>query len=96
MSMIVSDDDREEEAALMADPILIGMATEFEADVDLSEFYHDDGTPRSPFMGVANEEYRKRGGEHSRSLGGVGRALYRLVQAARTGSTDGPTPTHGG
>lgn len=78
MPGIYSDDYRREHAALVGDPIVIGMAKGL-TDVTLKDILHDDGaTPRFEFMLAANREYQARGGQLSRSIGGVAHALLDL------------------
>jgi len=77
--VILSDDYRKEQEALLADPIVAAMAASLTAG-ELVELIHPDGTPTFEFMLAANAEYRSRGGKASWSMGGVGRALATLVQ----------------
>jgi len=71
----------EDEQRLMEDPIIIDMAKELKCGLpDKSTFFHlPSMTPRHEFMGMANEEYRKRGGKGGESIGAVARAIGRLV-----------------
>lgn len=85
-NVIESQDYRDEEELLMQDSHVKNMVDEIletHTGDPLAEFFHDDGTPRHEFMGIANVEYESRGGTANRSLGGVGRAIRRLLIAAQ-------------
>ena len=73
-AVIESDDYRQEEETLKADPIVIAMTDEIRGDV----------TPEMcmthNFMGHANYEYDRRGGKQAKSIGGVARAIKALLE----------------
>lgn len=88
MAAIEADHYREEEAALRADPIIKAMAAEIKEGLDagavtMDEFVHETGTPKHGFMGGAGAEYRKRGGEKGRSIGGPARAVLAELRELR-------------
>jgi hypothetical protein len=78
MAVLEADHYRVEIETLMADPIVVALA---------DEVRRADAAAGGPVlrldshevMGRVNEEYRRRGGTESRSIGGVARAVARLV-----------------
>ena len=80
MSTLLGDEYREEQAALMADPVVRAMAVSLRPSDIAAEFHFDSDTPRFGFMMASNAEYRSRGGQHSRSIGGVAHALAAIVR----------------
>lgn len=79
MAEILSNDYRDEQAALVADPIIRAMAYPMTLSL-ICEYFHADGTPRFEFMQMANAEYRSRGGDKSQTLGAVARALKTVLE----------------
>lgn len=79
MSVIVSDNYRNNERRLMFEKIVIDMAHGLR-DVDVSDITHEDGTPRFNFMQSANAEYHSRGGKDNESIGAVATVLLRLLK----------------
>jgi hypothetical protein len=69
MSVLEADHYREEEANLMLDPIIQQMAAEVTDDIDLDSW---------DFVQNALEEYQRRGGKNSKSIGGPARAIRAL------------------
>lgn len=61
---------------LAKDPIIVEMAKEVKASPYASEF----SNYQFRFMGSANKEYHKRGGKNSETLGGVVRAVTKLLK----------------
>ncbi|WP_433444632.1 hypothetical protein [Nonomuraea sp. CA-141351] len=80
--MILDPSHAEIEKKLAADPIVQAMAEGLRG-VPIENLAHDGGTPRHEFMGAANDEYRKRGGQIGGHLGAVARALLQLLKAER-------------
>lgn len=82
MNIIEPGSYDENVATLRKDPIVIGMAHSMRndplSDIDLTK---PDGGLGTSFMTVANEEYRRRGGDFSGPLqvGAVGRAVISLL-----------------
>lgn len=77
MGVIESDEYRQEEERLKADPIVIAMAKEIPKHLR-EVMVHPDGGAKFELMMRSNDEYRKRGGQGSQSIGGVARALIAL------------------
>jgi hypothetical protein len=75
-AVIEADYYRQEEADLRADPIIQARAREVAGA--LPQLTHEDGGATSELMGMANDEYRRRGGTRARSIGGVARAILAL------------------
>lgn len=74
--VIESDDYRREEEQLRADPIIQAMAAEIPATVPTDGY---------DFMVRALDEYKRRGGENARSIGGPARAIRAILP--RVGQT---------
>lgn len=79
---IVSREIQDNDAALAADPIVIGMARGL-AFVSRSELAHPDGTPRMAFSSAALDEYviRRNGQIVPATIGSVARAVLSLLGA---------------
>jgi hypothetical protein len=71
MPVIESDDYRQEQETLMADPIVLAMLDELPPESIPMEGGHS-------FMLAALHEYNARGGTNARSIGSVARALIAL------------------
>lgn len=89
MSIIESDSYRQEEALLKEDPRIIALADELKVGIEkghvsLDDLAWPDGHANSRFMGMANAEYRRRGGTRARSIGGVSRAVLALLREAQS------------
>jgi len=70
---------QEAREAFKADPIIVNMA----ATVTLRQLrldLHDDGSPRSGFMGLVWNVYRERGGQLTGHIGAPAEALVMLLK----------------
>lgn len=71
ITVIESQDYRDEIEKLKADPIIRDMAFEIPADFEV-KLTHE-------FMGRAGAEYRDRGGTQARTIGGPARAVIAVI-----------------
>lgn len=76
ITIIESDDYRDEEESLKRDPIVIAMAKECD---DVPEA----GLEGYQFTMAALREYRRRGGTQAHSIGSVARAIRALLKRER-------------
>lgn len=67
----------ETEAALAADPIILGMAADIPADTAKTML---DGDPNWRFMQAALDTYKERGGEIPTHIGGPARAVQAVLR----------------
>jgi hypothetical protein len=76
---------REVEAALQADPIILAMAEELSNDpkLGLAELTREDGHPNHMFMVAALREYYVSGGSIKTHLGGPANAILALLNWRR-------------
>lgn len=65
----------ETEKAYSEDPIVIQMANELPDGFIDEEFLHEDGSPNSKLMGLANSEYANRGGKPHGHIGAIAHAI---------------------
>lgn len=78
MTAIRSKDYDVAEQLLVNDPIVHAMAAGLVKE-DRDSLAHPGGTPRHEFMGTANREYDRRGGQHHAHIGAVAHALLQLL-----------------
>lgn len=81
MGVLESDDYRREQELLQADPIVRAMYREMKEDIDSGALSRHEMSGYE-FMCSADEEYRSRGGQDARTIGGVARALRALAASS--------------
>ena len=80
MSIIESDDYREEVATLREDPIIQEMAAELPDNWRVFALNEGTDQARHAFMMNALDEYKERGGTQARSIGGPVRAIIAILK----------------
>lgn len=92
--VILADRYREEIEVLKNEVTIIGMAIDVWQGIDegaicgIGDIRQDDGGPRYAFMMQALEKYMGDGGDANRSLGGVARAVFALLDEWDAASND--------
>jgi hypothetical protein len=82
MSVLEDDSYRQVRKLLVEDDIVKAMAAEIiTGPEEMKNLIHRDGTPRHEFIGAANNEYDRRGGEISnRHIGAVAEAILVIAR----------------